>query len=117
MARRRCSRVLYYFHECGVSCVLSDGCSDRSAMSGLRDDAFSVFSYDGQIKTIHMDAPDGDSDCLPYFLFSLEQIYTWKERERNEAFGRYGCHFADCPVLRADVSLFPGQTALCLYER
>ncbi len=117
MAGRPCGSMLYHFDECHIPCLLSDGRSDRAALSRLRHDPFPVSASDRQSETVHMDAPDGRSDRVPVFLLPVEQIHLRETRQRNEISDYRGNSFADCPVLCADVPIFPGQSALRLYER
>lgn len=117
MAGRCHDSVRYDYDECCIPCVLSDGRSDRAALSGLWHDTFPVLSSDRQNRAVRPDAPDGHTGCRYYALLSVEQIYRGKTRERNEVsdcnINPFVCHL----ILRADVLLFPRQRTLCLYER
>ena len=114
MAGRRCGSEPYGCNGCRISCILSDGRPDRTALSGMRHDALPFFSYDGQNQAVCVDAPDGHSGCLSFFLLFMESLYTGKTRKRNEVSDCGSDYSAGRSVLCADVSLFPGQRAIYL---
>ena len=117
MARCGCCRNIYGFGQIYFSCILSNGHCDRVSLSGLRDDTLAFFSCDGKDREIFMDTSDGHSDCLPHSLLFVEPLYIGEKCQRNKSAGHYGDHSAGRAVCLANVSFFPGQTALCLSKR
>ena len=117
MACCHCGSDLYRFDERSVRGILSEGGDYGTALSGLWNVEIFVFSGNGQAGTFSLDSSDGHSDCRNHFLFSVEPVFAWKKRQRNENADHSGDRGPGLFLSLSDVSLFSGQRAVCIQRR